>query len=64
MEKIEGELVIIPNGELAIVARYRDQKLPEYNANPLVQSLPPILSSEDFIDQVTITPDFDEQERR
>ena len=63
MEKIEGELVRIPNGELAIVARYIDQKLPEYNANPLVQALPPILSSEDFIDKVGRNPAFNEQER-
>ncbi len=64
MEKIEGELVMIPNGKSAIVARYIDQKLPEYNTNPLIQALPPILSSEEFIDKVTRTPDFDEQERQ
>ncbi|WP_445630218.1 ATP-binding protein [Nostoc sp. DSM 114167] len=64
MEKIEGELVMIPNGKSAIVARYIDQKLLEYNTNPLIQALPPILSSEEFIDKVTRTPDFDEQERQ
>ena len=63
MERNEGEVVRIPNGKLAVVARYIDQKLPEYNANPLIQALPPILPTEEFIEKVTITPDFDEQER-
>lgn len=63
MERNEVEVVRIPNGELAVIARYIDQKLPEYNANPLIQALPPIFSAEEFIDQVTRTRDFDEQER-
>ncbi len=64
MEKNKEEFVNIPNGEIAVIAKYRDQKLPEYNANPLIQALPPILSAEEFIDKVTRTPDFDEQERQ
>jgi hypothetical protein len=63
VERNEVEVVRIPNGELAVIARYIDQKLPEYNANPLIQALPPIFSAEEFIDKVTRTPDFDEQER-
>ncbi|BAY32864.1 Tn7-like transposition protein C [Nostoc carneum NIES-2107] len=63
MDRIEGELVKIPNGELAVIARYIDQKLPEYNVNPLIQALPHILSAEEFIDQVTRTPDFNEREK-
>ncbi|MEJ1934884.1 AAA family ATPase [Nostoc sp. NIES-2111] len=63
MERNEVEVVIIPNGKSAVIARYIDQKLPEYNINPLIQALPPILSAGEFIDKVTRTPDFDEQER-
>ncbi|MEH2365768.1 ATP-binding protein [Nostoc sp.] len=59
----EGEVVRIPDGELAVIAKYIDQKLPEYNANPLIQALPPILSADEFIDKVTRTPDFDDEER-
>ncbi|MEH2136714.1 hypothetical protein [Nostoc sp.] len=59
----EGEVVRIPDGKLAVIAKYIDQKLPEYNANPLIQALPPILSADEFIDKVTRTPDFDDEER-
>jgi hypothetical protein len=64
VDRTESELVKIPNGELAVVARYIDQELPEYNANPLIQALPPILSAEEFIDKVTRTPDFDDQQTK
>jgi ABC-type glutathione transport system ATPase component len=60
----EGEVVRIPNGELAVIAKYIDQKLLEYNTNPLIQALPPILSADEFIDKVTRTPDFDDEERK
>lgn len=60
----QGEVVKIPDGELAVIAKYIDQKLPEYNANPLIQALPPILSADEFIDKVTRTPDFDDEERK
>ncbi|MEH2463228.1 hypothetical protein [Nostoc sp.] len=63
MDRNEGELIRIPNGELAIVARYIDQKLPEYNANPLIQALPPILSAKEFLNKVTRTPEFHEEEK-
>jgi len=63
VDRIESELVKIPNGELAVIARYIDQKLPEYNTNPLIQALPPILSAAEFIDKVAREPNFDEQER-
>lgn len=49
----EGKVVRIPDGELAVIAKYIDQKLPEYNANPLIQALPPILSADEFIDKKT-----------
>ena len=55
--------VEIPNGELAVVAQYIDQKLPEYNNNPLIQALPPILSAEDFVEKVMRLPDFYPEER-
>ena len=53
----------IPNGTLATIANYSDQKLSEYNANPMIQALPPIFSDEEFIDRVTRMPDFSEEER-
>ena len=40
----EWSWVKIPDGEWAAVAQYTDHKLPEYNSNPMIQALPPILS--------------------
>lgn len=59
----EWELVKIPDGEWAVVAMYGDHKLPEYNKNPLIQALPPILSSEEFVERVAKFPDFAFEER-
>ena len=44
------------------LADYRDHKLPEYNRNPMIQALPPILSNDQFIDAVTQLPDFSPHE--
>jgi energy-coupling factor transporter ATP-binding protein EcfA2 len=55
--------VLISNGDEATVAIYRDQKLPEYNANPMIQALPPIVSDEEFLKSATVMPDFAPEER-
>ncbi len=55
--------VLISNGEEATVAIYRDQKLREYNANPMIQALPLIMSDEEFLKSATIMPDFSPEER-
>ena len=34
----------IPNGVEATIAVYRDHKLPEYNANPMIQALPELMT--------------------
>ncbi|MGQ4650347.1 AAA family ATPase [Lyngbya aestuarii] len=59
----EWEWVQIPNGERAAVAKYTDQKLPEYNSNPLIQALPPIFSPGEFARRVARLPQFHPQER-
>ncbi len=55
--------VSIPNDDKAIIAIYRDQKLREYNANPMIQALPPIVSDEEFLKSATVMPDFAPEER-
>jgi len=55
--------VEIPDGESAAIAKYNDHKLPEYNNNPLIQALPPILSGEEFIEKAMILPSYDPEER-
>ncbi|MBD2203541.1 ATP-binding protein [Calothrix sp. FACHB-1219] len=64
MNKIDDwTWVDIPNGESAAVAKYNDHKLPEYNNNPLIQALPPILSGEEFIEKAIILPSYAPEER-
>ena len=55
--------IYIPNGVEATIAQYRDQKLREYNANPMIQALPPIMSDEEFLKSATVMPDFAPEER-
>ena len=57
------ELVKIPDGDWAVVAKYRNHKLPEYQDNPMIQALPTILPKKDFINQVSKPPDFSDEER-
>lgn len=45
------------------VAIYRDQKLPEYNANPMIQALPPIMSKSQFLKSVVTFPNFSAEEK-
>ncbi|MEA5505009.1 ATP-binding protein [Halotia wernerae UHCC 0503] len=59
----EWEWVKISNGEWAAVAKYRDHLLPEYNTNPIIRSLPPILSQEKFVEYVTRLPACKSSER-
>ena len=59
----EWEWVQIPNGGRAVVAKYRDHKLPEYNSNPLIQALPPIFSPREFARRVARFPQFASEER-
>ena len=64
MNKInDWKWVQIPNGESAVVAKYNDHKLPEYNNNPLIQALPPIISGEEFIEKVMTLPNYSTEER-
>jgi AAA domain len=59
----EWSWVKIPNGEWAAVAKYRDHLLPEYNTNPIIRSLPPILSRDKFVEYVTRLPACKSSER-
>lgn len=48
---------------LSELAKYSKQELEEYNRNPLIESLPAILSEDDFIESVANYPLFSESER-
>ncbi|MEI2368005.1 ATP-binding protein [Niallia circulans] len=55
--------VIIPNGGEAVMAEYKEQVVFEYQNNPFIEALPPILSKEEAIDKLAYYPPFDESER-
>ena len=54
----------IPNGAKAAIAKYRQFKQVEYNNNPMTQTLPPILSDEEFLDLVAKYPIYHSSERQ
>jgi len=55
--------IYLPNGGIAVKAIYNEQMLDEYNGNPLIEALTPILSKEEVIDELSIYPYFAEKER-
>lgn len=54
----------IPGGTNAAVAKYRQFKQIEYNQNPIIETLPPILSQAEFVDVATKLPIYDPSERK
>ena len=54
----------IPGGTNAAVAKYRQFKQIEYNHNPIIETLPPILSQAEFVDLATKLPIYDSSERQ
>ena len=56
--------VIIPNGANAVVAEYKEQLIPEYCGNPLIEALPPIYSQEEVVDKLSLYPRYNPEERQ
>ena len=56
--------VIIPNGANAVVAEYKEQLIPEYSGNPLIEALPPIYSQEEIVDKLALYPRYNPEERQ
>ena len=55
--------ILISNGIEATIAICRDHKLPEYNANPMIQALPHLMKEEEFLASVTVMPNFAPEEK-
>ncbi|MGR5869239.1 hypothetical protein ACT7C5_24255 [Bacillus pacificus] len=47
------DMVQLENGTYALLASYKEQQLVEYQGNPLIEALPPILSYEEAFDQLS-----------
>jgi hypothetical protein len=59
---VRDEWIQLPNGIQALVAQYRDHRLPEYHRIPIIQALPEVLSNQDFVNLVTRQPEFSPEE--
>lgn len=62
MEISEG--ICLPNGNYAVKAVYIQQPLPDYQGNPLIEALPPILSYEEAFDYLAFIPTYNKEERQ
>lgn len=61
MEKTKT--VTLENGKEIPVAVYKDQGTIDYNGNPLIEALPPIMSNLEAFDKLHFLPAYDESER-
>lgn len=57
------ERKLLPTGKCAVVAKYISHGLPEYDSNPLIQALPPILDDAEFVEEVQHYPRCTSDER-
>ncbi|PAD21316.1 hypothetical protein CHH64_09445 [Terribacillus saccharophilus] len=55
--------IFLPNGMEAIQAEYKEFPLEEFNQNPLIQALPPLLDKASIIKKLIVKPAYKEEER-
>lgn len=56
------KLIELDNGNYAVVANYIEQDVIDYQGNPLIEALPPILSQEEAYEQMSYLPEYNEKE--
>jgi len=55
--------IYLENGMDAVQATYHESPLEEYNRNPFIQALPPLMNKQAIIDSLAMSISFDESER-
>lgn len=55
--------IYLDNGMEAVQATYHESPLEEYNNNPFIQALPPLMDKQSIIDKLAMPISFDESER-
>ncbi|KGX85875.1 ATP-binding protein [Pontibacillus litoralis] len=55
--------IFLPNGMEAIQAEYKEFPLEEFNQNPLIQALPPLLDKAAIIRKLMVKPIYKEEDR-
>jgi AAA domain len=62
-KKKMDKLVKLDNGDYGFIAKYKEQEVVDYQGNPLIEAMPPILTFEDAFNQLSYLPDYGEKER-
>lgn len=60
---MKNKIIQLKNGQEAILAEYKEQQVPEYRGNPLIEALPPIFSGTEVGNRLTVYPNIDDNER-
>ncbi|HBX49101.1 MAG TPA: AAA family ATPase [Clostridiaceae bacterium] len=56
--------VMIPSGSIAVEANYKEQVIPDYKGNPLIEALPNLLSPHEVIEKIAVYPEYHKSERQ
>lgn len=64
MEGVEASQLQELKREGMVDAIYSDQIIRDYELNPLIEALPPIFTEDEVIEQISVFPPFDENERK
>src|SRR5690625_2700974 len=56
--------VMIPNGSIAVEAKYTEQVISDYRRNPLIEALPNLLSPHEVIEKIAVYPEYYRSERQ
>ncbi|MGO4271184.1 ATP-binding protein [Paenibacillus sp. TAF58] len=58
-----NKIIQLPNGMEAYEAYYSEFPVEEYNCNPFIQALPPLIDKKTIIQKLKMNPSFKEEER-
>jgi hypothetical protein len=56
--------IVLPNGNEAVEAEYITSPIEEYNKNPFIQSLPPLIDKESIVRKLLLNQSFNIEERK
>ena len=56
--------VMIPNGSIAVEAKYIEQVISDYRGNPFIEALPHLISPHEVIEKIAVYPKYHKSERQ
>ena len=56
--------VMIPNGSIAVEAKYIEQVISDYRGNPFIEALPNLISPHEVIEKIAVYPKYHKSERQ